>query len=319
MVQIRPSESQTTTPSLQGRPLTMKNSAGFFPAVSAWSKVSLVAIAALAFAATPASAAKVHVKISAPAAAIDAYQNWTAGVAWDQITNFKNANAMRPVVDLVLELQALKAGGLDFDFELVRTLTYDLAKKQLIEGRVELTAETIWESEIDPATMLRTDPIIRHGEFVKGVYVAAGNQKLLQISTLEALQPLTGGVVATWALDVKTMEEMKLKGLTKSPTPEVVFTNIQKQQVDFVLWEFSGNADMSVVISGVKLVPVPNVKIAIMGARAWVVSKASPNAEVVHKALAAGTKILRDNGTIERAYKESGFHNPRVTDWKRLF
>ncbi|HEX2855427.1 MAG TPA: hypothetical protein VHO24_19485 [Opitutaceae bacterium] len=297
----------------------MKNSARFFPSASAWAKASIVAVAAFAFTVTPAIAARIHVKISAPAAAIDAYQNWTAGVAWDQITNFKNANAMRPVVDLVLELQALKAGGLDFDFELVRTLTYDLAKKQLAEGRVELTAETIWETEIDSSLMLKTDAVIRHGEFVKGVYVLPGNQKLLGISSLGELQANTGGVVATWGLDVKTMEEMKLKALTKSPTPEVIFTNIQKQQVDFVLWEFSNNADMSVVLAGVKLVPVPNSKVAIMGSRAWVVSKASPNADAVYKALAAGTKILRDNGTIERAYKESGFHNPRVADWKRLF
>jgi hypothetical protein len=297
----------------------MKNYLSYFSAMFAWSKFGVVAMAALILSSGSASAAKVHVKISVPAAAMDAYQNWTAGVAWDQITNFKNANAMRPVVDLVLELQALKAGGLDFDFELVRALTYDLAKKQVAEGRVELTAETIWESEIDASLMLKTDPVIRHGEFVKGVYVLAGNQKLLGISSLEELQLLTAGVVGTWALDVKTMEEMKLKGLNKSATPELVFANIQKQQVDFTLWEFSSNADMSVLIGGVKLVPVPNCKVAIMGSRAWVVSKGAPNAEVVHKALAAGTKILRENGTIERAYKESGFHNPRVADWKRLF
>lgn len=298
----------------------MKISAGYFSLVpSVWSNVSLVAGLALAFTVPSAVAAKTHLKISAPASAIDAFQNWTAGVAWDKITNFKNANASRPVVDLVLELQALKAGGLDFDFEFVRVLTYDLAKKQLIEGRVELTAETIWEDEIDPKTMAKSDPVIRRGEFVKGVYVLPANQKVFKISSLEELQGYTGAIVATWALDLKTMEEMKLKALIKNPTPEVVFLNIQKQQADFTLWEFSSNADMSVVISGVKLMPIPECKVAIMGSRAWVVSKLSPNANSVHRALVAGTKILRENGTIERAYQESGFLNPRVADWKRIF
>jgi hypothetical protein len=298
----------------------MKTFTSCFPSASAfWLKASAAAGLALALAVPSTFAAKIHVKISAPASAIDAFQNWTAGVAWDKITNFKNANASRPVVDLVLELQALKAGGLDFDFELVRALTYDLAKKQLSEGRVELTAETIWENEIDPATLLKSDTVIRQGEFVKGVYVLPTNQKLLQISSLAELQSHTGTVVATWALDAKTMEEMKLKGLVKCATPEVGFTTLQKQQADFILWEFSSSADMSVMISGVKLIPVPNCKVAIMGSRAWVVSKASPNAEAVHRALVAGTKIMRENGAIERAYKESGFLNPRVADWKRLF
>jgi len=45
--------------------------------------------------------------------------------------NFQNSNASRPVVDLVLQLQALKAGGLDFDFELAPSITYELAKGSL--------------------------------------------------------------------------------------------------------------------------------------------------------------------------------------------
>jgi hypothetical protein len=297
----------------------MKTSPLCFRCVTSWrAKIGgLVGVAtALAFA--PAAAGKTHVKISAPAAAIDAFQNWTAGISWDQINNFKNANASRPVVDLVLQLQALKAGGLDFDFELVRALTYDLAKKQLVEGRVVLTAETIWETEIDPSTMLQTEAIIRRGEFVKGIYVLPANQKTFSASSVEALRASTAVIVATWALDVKTLEEMKVP-LIKTPTAEVAFSTLQKQQANFILWEFSSNADMSVVIGGVKLVPVLDCKVALMGSRAWVVSKLSPDADVVHRALTAGTKILRDSGAIDRAYTESGFHNPRVADWKRIF
>jgi hypothetical protein len=64
---------------------------------------------------------------------------------------------------------------------------------------------------------------------------------------------------------------------------------------------------------------LPNCKVAIMGSRSWIVAKASPLADVILHALARGVKILRDNGTIARAYQESGFFNPRVADWKGLF
>ena len=279
---------------------------------------ALIAFAGLFFP-TVAAEAKTHLKISATNTAIDAFQNWTSGVPWDQITNFKNANASRMVVDLVLELQALKAGGLDFDFEFVRSVSYELAKKEVIEGRVVLTAETIWEDEIDPNIMIKSDTILRRGEFVKGVYVLPTNQKLLGISSLDELRAFSGAVVSTWALDAKTMDDMKPKEVVKCPTPEIVYAKIKMQQAEFALWEFSANADMGVVVSGVKLVPVPNCKVAIMGSRSWIVSKAHPEATAIHAALQAGAKILRDNGTIERAYRESGFFNPRVADWKRLF
>ena len=268
----------------------------------------------------PAAAAKIHLRISACAEATDAFENWTSATPWEQIGSYKNANAVRPAVDLLLELQALKAGGLDFDFELVRKLTYELAKVEVIEGRAELTAETVWDDEIaaNARSLLKTEAIIRNGEFVKGIYGLPTNAQLLKLSSLDELRDHVGAVVSNWALDAKTMEGLQLKGLKKAIKPEFVFAMIQKQQADFMLGEFSPAPDMGISSGGVKLVPVPNCKVAIMGSRSWIVSGASPLAETILGALARGIKILRDNGTIERAYMESGFFNPRVADWKRL-
>lgn len=264
--------------------------------------------------------AKVHLRITATAAAIDAFNNWTGATSWEEIKSYKNPNAIRPAVDLILQLQALKAGGLDFDFELVRVLTYEQGKMEVVQGRADLTAETIWDSEIDEhaAKLLRSEPIIRDGEFVKGVYVLPGSEAAA-IATLEDLRARVGVVVSSWALDVKTMEEIRLKGLAKTATPEIAFAQIQKGQADFTLAEFSSRPDLATETGGVKLVPVPNCKVAIMGSRSWIVAKSSPAAEAVHAALVTGTKKLREAGTIERAFAESGFFNARVADWKRIF
>jgi len=300
--------------------MAFNTSFGRFSIRSTRLALALGAIAGLAWSA-PSALAKVHLKISANSAAIDGFENWTAASSWDQIQTFKNANAARPVVDLVLELQALKAGGLDFDFELVRALTYEQAKVDVIEGRADLTAETIWDDEIaaNSDKLLKTDAIIRNGEFVKGIYVLPSNSELLKLSSAEELRACVGAVVSSWALDVKSMERMQLKGLVKTVTPEIAFAKIQARQADFTLAEFSSSPDMSVEQGGVRLVPVPRCKVAIMGSRSWIVSKASPQADALLEALVAGIRVLRDNGTIDRAYKESGFFNPRVSDWNRLF
>jgi hypothetical protein len=266
----------------------------------------------------PSASATVHLKISASAEVAKAFENWTAATPWGQIKNYRNAS--RPVVDLLLELQALKAGGLDFDFEIVPKLNYEQAKIEVVEGRADLTAETIWGDEIaaNPKELLKTDEIIRNGEFAKGVYVLSTDDKMLKLTSRDELHERVGAVVATWLLDVKTMEGLKLKDLIKTPRPELVFAAIQKKQADFTLAEFSASPDMGTMFGEFKFVPVPNCKVPIMGSRSFIVAKASPQADAILAALAGGVKILRENGTIERAFKESGFFNPRVADWKLL-
>lgn len=280
----------------------------------------IVAAACAAVLTGSAAQAKTHLKISTTAAAMDAFNNWTASTSWAEIKSFKNGNASRPVVDLVLQLQALKAGGLDFDFELVRALTYELAKQAVIEGNADLTAETIWDDEIAANTgaFLSSEPIIRKGEFVKGIYVLPSNEKLLKLTSLTDLSGSVVGVVSSWALDVKTVESLPVKSVHKAATPELVYSAIQRGQADFILEEFSAQPDMSVTRGGVKLIPVPGYKVGIIGSRSFVVGKKSADADAIQKALVAGTKALRENGTIARAYTESGFFNPKVADWKSL-
>jgi hypothetical protein len=294
-----------------------------FASASGWSgrrmlRLGTAALVAVLFAL--AASAKTHLKISVNAAAMDAFNNWTGASSWTDIKSFKNGNASRPVVDLVLQLQALKAGGLDFDFELVRELTYELAKQAVIEGRADLTAETIWDDEIsaNAAALLSTDAILQKGEFVKGIYVLPTNDKLMKLTSAADLATATAAVVSSWALDVKTLESMTLKGVKKAATPEVVFATIKRGDADFVLEEFSSQPDLNVTRGGVKLIPVPGYKVGLIGSRSWVVSKKNPEADAILKALATGAKALRDDGTIKRAYTESGFFNPRVADWKAL-
>jgi hypothetical protein len=288
----------------------------FFGRPGAWLGLCITALVA-----TPFAAAKPHLKISANGAAIDAFGNWTGATPWAEIKNYRNGNASRPVVDLLLQLQALRAGGLDFDFELVRTLTYEQAKAMVLDGRAQLTAETIWDDEINehPGALLKTDAVIRDGEFVKGIYILPANQALLKLSGMDELRTRIGAVVSTWSRDLKTLEDMKLAGIVQTATPDLTFAAVKKGQADFTLAEFSSSPDMSSEAGGARLVPVPNCKVAIAGSRSWVVSAAAPDAETVRRALTAGIKVLRENGTLERAYRESGFFNPRVAEWKRIF
>jgi hypothetical protein len=265
--------------------------------------------------------AQIHLKIAADTQIIDSFKSWTAVTPWEKISEYSGSYVNRPTLDLVLQLQALRAASLDFDFELVSTPNYERSKLEVINGNADLSAETIWDDEIaeNADVLLKTDAVVRNGEFEKGIYGLPGNSKLLSISTMDELRQYVVVTVGAWATDLKTINAMNLKGIEKASTIENVFLMVQKQHADFTLTEFSANADLSVEFSGVKLVPVPNCKVAIAGSRSWVVGKKSPHADALLAALQSGIKILRVDGRIERALKESGFLNPKVANWKRLF
>lgn len=280
-----------------------------------------VALALAAAAAAVSAHAGPALKISANSLIADSFAKWTAETPLEKIDRYASPHANRPTLDLVLQLQALKKGGLDFTYELVVVPNYERGKLTVVEGGADLTAETIWDSEIaeHSGVLLKTQAVIRDGEFEKGIYVLPTNSALLGVTSLEALRGFVGTTVGTWAIDVQTLEAMQLKGVEKAPKAENVFLMISKARADFTLMEFSSTADMSNENGGVKLVPIPGYKLALKGSRSWIVSKKSPAAAEIHAALEKGVDAMRQEERIVRAFRESGFFHPKTIEWKRIF
>ncbi len=56
----------------------------------------------------------------------------------------------------------------------------------------------------------------------------------------------------------------------------------------------------------------------IAGSRHWPVSQKHPYGAEFHTALSKGIALLREQGTIERAYRECGFFRASVDNWTLL-
>jgi ABC-type amino acid transport substrate-binding protein len=265
--------------------------------------------------------AKTHIKIAVGDSRIEgAFNHWTASTPWDKIEHYQGPDAIRPVVDLVLQLQALKAGGLDFDYELVVYPGFERAKLETVQGKADLSAETVWDRDITEHAdkLLKTDPIIRNGEFEKGLYVLSTNAAALKVASVDDLKNFSCAVPAAWSLDVELLEQLHTKNMEKPGRIENVFLMLEKGRVDFALMEFSATPDLTVENNGVRLVPIPNCKVALNDSRSWIVSKASAESAAIFAALDKGTKALRAEGRLERAFKECGFLNQNTANWKRL-
>jgi methyl-accepting chemotaxis protein len=265
-----------------------------------------------------ASSGRIHLKISVCSFVAESLAKWTVQTPVEDISRFDSPYANRGAVDVVLEIQILKAGGLDFDYEFVVLPNHGRALIEVAQGYVDLTAEAAWHSEIDSNTMLKTDSVMEAGEFEKGIYVLPTNQKILKVTSAEQLREFAGATVFNWWADLKLLQNMELKRVDRASCIEKVFQMIHEGRSDFTMLEFASTADISIESNGLKLIPIPNCKVALPDARSWVISKASPHAEAIEHAFRHGLKTLQDGGQIRLAYEQSGFYHPTASHWKRL-
>lgn len=263
---------------------------------------------------------RLKLRIAVATQVADSLRQWTAQTPVTAIRRFDSPHANRPTVDLVLQLQALAASGLDFDYELTVQQNHGRAVIEVVQGYADLTAETVWASEIatTPDDLLASQPVIRDGEFEKGLYGLPGNARLRGADFPAALAEFVGSTVFNWSVDLLLLELLGLKRIERASRIDNVFQLIREGRADFTLLEFAASPGMGVENNGVKLVPVPQCKVALPGCRSWIVAKRSPRAAVLVAALNRGLVALRREGRVERAFRESGFFNAQVAGWKTL-
>jgi hypothetical protein len=263
---------------------------------------------------------RVVLKVAVSSIVGDSLAKWTRDRPVFQIERFDSPHANRPTVDLVLQLQALAAGGLDFDYELSIHTNYGRALVEVTQGYADLTAESIWDSEIaaEPEALIGTTPVIRNGEFEKGIYTLPNNTRLLNARLPDQWGEFIGVTVFNWTLDVQLLENLGIKRIEKVSKIENAFPLIRDGRADFTLLEFAPTADMSIERGGISLVPVPQCKITLPGSRSWIIARQSQHAEAIHAAFERGIGVMRREGRFERAYRECGFINPKVAGWRRV-
>ncbi|HVU34395.1 MAG TPA: methyl-accepting chemotaxis protein [Opitutaceae bacterium] len=263
---------------------------------------------------------RMHLRIAVSSLVADSLGKWAPDSSPLEIDRFNSPHANRPTVDLVLQLQALAAAGLDFDYELALYPNHGRAVIEAQQGYADLTAETVWDSEIQASggSLLASAPVIRNGEFEKGIYVLPTNSRVLGATLPQQFADFVGVTVFNWSVDVRMLESLGLKRLEKASRAENMFQLIRDGRADFALLEFAATGDMSIENNDVTLVPIPQCKVALPGSRSWVVARQSPHAATLIHAFEHGIAALHQQNRIERAYRESGFFHPKVTHWRNV-
>ncbi len=251
---------------------------------------------------------------------IKSYKNYIECNGGDPlaINDYGAPGITRTMLSILILVQALHVGDFPCEMEFKNYPNSGRAISEVKKGNVTLLAEDMWKSNFDESVYM-TAPLIRAGEFEKGIYVKKDSHFLNTTTPLKSLKdhvPLVGN---TWTTDIDLLREMGFTQIETAPRYNQIFKMMGKGRADFSLIEFPNRDNLSQTVENVELHPIPNAKIAFADSRNFMVSKKHPQGKTVYTALEKGMKILRENGTIDRALRQSGVINDRIKDWAVIY
>jgi hypothetical protein len=225
------------------------------------------------------------------------------------IENFSGKNIRRDVVDMIIAQQALKIGGFDYSFDYAPGKLNFRNTRMLELGRLLISFDSYWLSDAKALkdSVYISEPIIRQGEYVAGLYTSPNNKKALSVTTLSDLNKLTAVSTTKWRTDWKTLQSLPLKELVQEDEWLSQARMVDLTWVDFILMAFNSTPDQSFKMDKIHLVPVKNIGIELKGSRHFVISSKHPYGKKAIFAINIGIKELRKKNKIVKAYTQAGF------------
>jgi hypothetical protein len=237
-----------------------------------------------------------------------------------EVDNFSGKNSQRDVVEVILVQQALLLGGFQGSFRFDLGF-YDAANIALLEkGLLLISFDSIWLSTAQKISkkVYISDPIVRKGQYMAGIYTSLTNTKALKTTSLAQFKKLSVVSSTDWPVDWKTLTDIAPQHLANQREWNGMARLVHNKWVDVTLAPF--RATLPYLYSGknYEIIAIEGIKIALDDSRHFIVSKKHPRGKEAFIALQKGLKILRKSGTITKAYKQSGFFNEETQHWTVL-
>lgn len=244
------------------------------------------------------------------------------GESPDTFDDFSRAGNYRDLTDYILLRRALALGGnkLPVVNEPWFDVSYNRVVLRLRSGHAAVFSNGIWREDFsaDDKHLKVSSPLLNFGEMEAGLYMSPDNPHLHSTKTLEDVRKLTAVSSKQWRPDWNALEQLGLAALYNNVYWESMVRMVRSQRVDFMLSGFSSRPDLSYRAMGITLMPVPGMKVKLVGSRGWVISLTNAQGPAAYNAIEKGLSILREQGVIERAYRAAGVINEKVADWRVL-
>ena len=226
-----------------------------------------------------------------------------------RITDFSGKTVRRDVVDMILAQQALKLGGFDYSFNYIPGKVNFRNTRMLQKGQLLMSFDSYWLTDAQSLKddVFISDPVVRKGEYVAGIYTHPNNQNVLSVDELNDLGQLSAVSTPKWKTDWRTLKSLPLAKLVREDEWLSMARMVNMQWIDFMLMPFHNSEDQSFEMDRIHLVPVPNVAVILQDSRHFVISKHHKYGAKAFAAIQIGLKQLRERGTVSKAYRQAGF------------
>ncbi|MGL1931552.1 MAG: hypothetical protein OCC45_07285 [Desulfotalea sp.] len=237
-----------------------------------------------------------------------------------EINVYSGKYSRRDVIEVVLLQQALKRGGLDAEIVFLTANTYLRTLEEVISGRAAITANTVWLDDIikSQQNLLSSPAMIRSGEFHVGIYTSQQNNDVLEVQSTRDLREFSAISNKNWKADWLTLQELGISNIIHTQKWISMVRMVNARRVDFLLAPFQSTPGMVMKIDEITLVPIPGVKVNLVGSRHFAISPKHPHSLKIQQALGLGIQRMRDIGLIKKAYLETGFCTPAVDRLRTL-
>lgn len=235
-----------------------------------------------------------------------------------EITDFHWKSSRRGIAETVLIQQALRLGGMTAPIHFTKAPSAKRVTQQLLDGKAHISATSMLGDVLrqHEETIFSSIAVVDPNEFVVGFYTHPTNQRALASKNIHDLRQLTGLSSRSWTSDWNTLQTLGFEKVRHTGNWKSMVKMLGKNRADFLLASFPNTQNMTINTLGVTLIPIPNLKIGIMDSRHFGVTKRSYRGREIIQAVNKGLSILKERGVIRRAFRESGFFNYRVDDWK---
>lgn len=234
-----------------------------------------------------------------------------------QSFDYENKQIDRVVAEVQLACMALETQGINLKVNFIVIPNDQRGIKMLQQGELDTLAASVWHDKTDKVHTNYSVPVIRRGEFEKGIYVLESNELLLSLSNERIdLTKLRGVGISRWLYDWRILKKLT-SNVIKTDYIPAIFSLLATQRADFTLMEFPAKNSLKVCsFNNHCLLPIQGIKVVVDNSRHFIVSKRSTNAKKYYQHLNNGLKHLRAKGKIQTFYEDIGLFNAHVSDWE---
>lgn len=262
---------------------------------------------------------RLPIVVAATPEGIAAYETFReeSNLPADQITCITCRTPSRPLASLIIIQQALAAGGLPVQVEFMEVPNTARMRMAVSLGEAVIACQDLFSAAFEDSVYM-SSAVIPRGAFIKGIYTTEKNGIVLNARSLNHLRLLRAVSSTAWKVDWATLQKLGFINVRNVHRESLMFRLVNEGEADFALLEFPHGEDLGLELDGIRLVPVPGVKLGLDDSRHFMVSRKHPDGAAVFRALEQGLTVLRKQGRIKAFYTDAGFYNPVVADWRLL-